>query len=131
MPSYNHSFTVHMKHGRTRHHRHTYAESSRLTAIATNWAEHMAKTGQFEHNPHLMTKVTKACPRWSTMGENVGNSTEADPDALYRAYMRSPAHRANILDRHYHEIGIATVASTRDGVTTFWNVMDFGTACPK
>jgi uncharacterized protein YkwD len=43
--------------------------------------------------------------------------------------MHSPPHRANILDKHYTVLGIATVSVTRNGVTTQWNVMDFANHC--
>jgi uncharacterized protein YkwD len=42
------------------------------------------------------------------VGENIawGTSSLATPRAIVAAWMRSPGHRANILDRHYRETGI-------------------------
>jgi len=44
---------------------------------------------------------------WQYVGENVGYG----PDALtvHVAFMNSPAHRANILDRDYTEVGVGAV----------------------
>jgi uncharacterized protein YkwD len=43
--------------------------------------------------------------------------------------MHSPEHRANILDKNYRQVGIATVKRVVDGQTTQWDVMDFGNHC--
>ena len=58
---------------------------------------------------------------WHTMGENVGDSGSSDPGALFRAYMASPKHRANILETQYRFVGIHT--ELRHG--QWWNTLDF------
>ena len=63
----------------------------------------MADTGTLHHNPRLTTDVTG----WRRVGENVGEG----PDAItvHRAFMGSPAHRANILSRSYTRVGVGAV----------------------
>ena len=67
----------------------------------------MAGRSTLYHNPDLTSDVKN----WRWVGENVGYG----PDALtvHVAFMNSPAHKANILDRDYTEVGIGAV--TVDG----------------
>ena len=56
---------------------------------------------------------------WRTWGENVGAGI--DPYGLYKAYMASPDHRANILDKRFDHVGISFVV--RKGI--MWSTMIF------
>lgn len=78
---------------------------SDLSSVAYNWSLKMAASGTLSHNPSLTSQVTN----WRWVGENVGYG----PDWLTveNAFMASPAHRANILDSDYTQIGIGVVAS--------------------
>jgi uncharacterized protein YkwD len=108
---------------------HHYAMNTKLRRVALNWAKHLASQGALEHNPNLVKEVTKACPNWTTLGENVGESAGGHAGTLFSAYMHSPEHKANILDKHYTVVGIETVTVTRGGVKQQWNVMDFANHC--
>jgi peptidoglycan hydrolase-like protein with peptidoglycan-binding domain len=76
---------------------------SALVTVARAQANRMANRNTLYHNPNLTTDVTN----WRWVGENVGYG----PDALtvHVAFMNSPGHRANILDRDYTEFGIGAV----------------------
>ena len=76
---------------------------STLVSVARNWAATMASQSKLYHNPRL----TSAVSNWRYVGENVGYG----PDALtvHVAFMNSPGHRANILDRDYSEVGVGAV----------------------
>ncbi len=50
-----------------------------------------------------------------------------DSDAVNTAWMNSPEHRANLLDAHYTEIGIATASGMYQGQQTVFVVEEFGT----
>ena len=78
-----------------------------LTAVAREQANRMADRNTLYHNPNLTTDV----PNWRWVGENVGYG----PDAItiHVAFMQSPGHRANILDRDYTQVGVGAVE--RDG----------------
>jgi cysteine-rich secretory family protein len=76
---------------------------SDLSAVAYRWSQHMAATGTLAHNPSLTRQVT----HWRWVGENVGYGP--DWHAVEVAFMNSPGHRANILDRDYSQIGIGVV----------------------
>jgi uncharacterized protein YkwD len=126
---YNLSLFSHVNLARLGDARHAYKHNHRVHHIAHSWAEHLASTGYLGHNPNLVAEVTRACPHWTTLGENVGVEGGKSPGRLFSAYMHSPPHRANILDKHYTVLGIATVTVTRNGETTQWNVMDFANHC--
>jgi hypothetical protein len=76
---------------------------SDLSAVAYRWSQHMAATGTLAHNPNLTAQVS----HWRWVGENVGYGP--DWRSVETAFMNSPAHRSNILDRDYSQIGIGVV----------------------
>jgi uncharacterized protein YkwD len=51
----------------------------------------------------------------------------SDSDAVNTAWMNSPEHRANILNDHFTEIGIATAQGMYQGQETTFVVQEFGT----
>ena len=86
-----------------------------LNAVAQGWANHMAAANLLSHNPALTTQVAN----WQTVGENVGEGP--DVGSLDTAFWNSPAHRANILDSSYTEVGVGSTWS--NGV--LWITVDF------
>jgi uncharacterized protein YkwD len=74
-----------------------------LVRVARDWAARMASQSKLYHNPALTSDVNN----WRWVGENVGYG----PDALtvHVAFMNSPGHRANILDRDFTEVGVGAV----------------------
>lgn len=83
-----------------------YALRSDLSSVAYSWSQHMAATNTLSHNPRLTSQVTN----WRFVGENVGYAP--DWKTVMAAFMQSPAHRANILDRDFTEIGIGVVVTS-------------------
>lgn len=109
-----------------------YRMNARLWKIAHTYAEHLAATGSLVHNPNLQKQVTKTCPRWTALGENIAQGLGTNPDDVFQAYMHSPEHKANLLDKHYRQVGIATVTVTdSSGNQIQWNVIDFANNCKK
>jgi peptidoglycan hydrolase-like protein with peptidoglycan-binding domain len=88
---------------------------SDLTAIAQRWSGRLASAHQLSHNPSLVSQVAN----WQAVGENVGSGPTIA--ALDSAFMASPKHRDNVLDRTYNDVGIGTVRS--GGV--IWITVDF------
>jgi Cysteine-rich secretory protein family len=90
--------------------------------VAAAWTSHMASGGGLAHNPDLRHQLeTHGSPDWTTYGENVGDGPADNPDALFKAYMSSPEHRANILNGGYRYMGVAVVFTG----STAWNTFDF------
>jgi uncharacterized protein YkwD len=76
-----------------------------LVEVAREQARRMAGQSRLYHNPRLTSDVTN----WRWVGENVGYGP--DVVTVHQAFMNSPAHKANILDRDYTEVGIGAVVS--------------------
>jgi uncharacterized protein YkwD len=71
--------------------------------FAEPWTRHMARKQALRHQP---LAPFFSCPHTSYAGENIAYGYEA-PRALVSAWMHSPGHRANILNRHFHRIGVS------------------------
>jgi uncharacterized protein YkwD len=127
--SYDAHLLKHSNHARTSNHTSDYTMNHKLWKVAHAWAKHLAATGVLEHNPSLAARVGKICPNWTAIGENVGVVYGNSANTLFQAYMHSPEHRANILDKSYRQVGIATVKTTVNGQVQQWDVMDFGNHC--
>jgi len=77
----------------------------------------MASKNELFHSTNLSYKLRSV--NWSTWGENVGAGVDAY--GLFKAYMASPDHRANILNPDFDHVGISFVV--RDGI--MWSTMIF------
>lgn len=104
--------------------------NSLLDEAARLKAEDMAKGGYFSHysptgvSPwHWFNEVNYV---YATAGENLAIHFK-DSGAVIDAWMKSPAHRANIISNQYTEIGVGTAKGTYDGYDTVFVVQLFGT----
>lgn len=75
--------------------------SGELASVAAGWSDRMASSGTLAHNPGLASQVSG----YRFVGENVGYGP--DSGTIHGAFMASPAHRANILDDDYTQVGVA------------------------
>jgi uncharacterized protein YkwD len=90
--------------------------NGRLSYAARRHSHDMVARRYFAHDslngatPFQRMRATHYVPRDASwwLGENIGwgSGTLASPAALVNAWMHSPMHRANILSRHFREIGI-------------------------
>jgi len=92
------------------------------TDVARRWSWQLAKTQVLAHNPQIIGDIAHAgSSAWTMIAENVGEGPADSPSGLFQAYMESPEHRANILDRGARYLGVGTVE--RNGIA--WNTLDF------
>ena len=92
--------------------------SSALTAAADQHSQSMAQKGYFSHDSanggSFFKRIASFYPyrgytSWSA-GENILYSTpDIDPAGALRLWMKSPEHRANLLNRSWREIGLGAV----------------------
>ncbi|HSZ61900.1 MAG TPA: CAP domain-containing protein [Terriglobales bacterium] len=79
-----------------------------LAAAARRHATLMAERGMaqhaFEGEPSLSARVKQAGAHFSWLSENVCEGPT--PIFIHSQFMKSPAHRANVLDRDMDSIGI-------------------------
>jgi hypothetical protein len=106
------------------------ARSALLDRAATLKAEDMAREGYFSHDSpagitpwHWFSEVGY---RYAYAGENLAVHFSDSHDVV-EAWMKSPGHRANILNTTYTEIGIGTAKGVYKGVPTVFVVQLFGT----
>jgi uncharacterized protein YkwD len=94
----------------------------RLSAAARGHSREMVRRHYFAHDsahgasPFRRMLSTHYVPRNASwwLGENIawGSSSLGQPAAIVRAWMHSPPHRANILSRHFRDIGIGIAPGT-------------------
>lgn len=75
----------------------------RLSKVAEEWSESMLSANTLAHNPDVANQVTG----WTTLGENVGVGPTIS--AIHNAFMESPGHRDNVLDKRWDSIGVGVV----------------------
>jgi uncharacterized protein YkwD len=82
-----------------------------LAAAARRHAEVMAERGSaqhgFEGEPSLSARVKQAGARFSWLSENVAQGPT--PGFIHSQFMKSPPHRANIVDTDMDSIGVGVV----------------------
>jgi uncharacterized protein YkwD len=76
--------------------------------------------GKLFHTKNPATYYLRGVP-WSTWGENVG-VTGGTIDGIEQAFMKSPDHRANILNRGFHRVAVGTY---RDANGYLWVTVFF------
>jgi uncharacterized protein YkwD len=112
-------------------------ENSTLDGTALAKANDMFDKQYFEHtSPSGVTVATQmdaAGYGYIIIGENLALGDFASGKEIVDAWMNSPGHRANILQTHYKEIGVAVKKGTYQGRTVWIAVQHFGLSrdlCP-
>jgi uncharacterized protein YkwD len=77
-----------------------------LSVIARRHSMAMARNGELFHTADVDDYLHGV--DWHTWGENVGY-TPQDVASIETAFMNSPPHRANILDRGFRQVAIGSV----------------------
>lgn len=97
--------------------------SGALEDVAQEQALRMAKDGTIYHNDSLRDDVP---PGWCWIGENVGMASSIE--VMHEAFMDSPSHRENVLDKVYNKFGVGVYS---DGDTLYASVVFGCYAEPK
>ncbi|MFJ6793346.1 sigma-70 family RNA polymerase sigma factor [Streptomyces sp. NPDC091268] len=100
-------------------------EDSQLRTAAQGHSDDMAARSFFSHtNPDGADpgqRTTAAGYRWSTYGENIAQGQQT-PQQVMDAWMKSPGHRANILNCSFKDIGVGI----HQGAGGPWWTQNFG-----
>lgn len=95
---------------------------SRLTSAARDHSQDQADMGKMTHTGSdgstVGKRATRAGYKWSKVGENVASGTTS-PERVMELWMNSEAHRDNILNCAFEDMGVGLV----DG---YWT-QDFAT----
>ena len=92
---------------RVSHGRSALRISDGLSNYARKHSKIMASKNKLYHNPYLADWLKDW--NWTILGENVGVGSSVV--SLHKAFMASPGHRANNLDRRFKNIGVGIVSS--------------------
>lgn len=97
-----------------------------LASAARRHASLMASRADLSHQlpgePPLDQRAGQAGARFSQVGENIAVGPEAPP--IHEGWMKSPGHRANILDIHFTALGVGVVEYQGE----LYSVEDFSVA---
>ena len=103
--------------------------NSQLAAAAVAKAQNMFSENYWAHNsPSGRTPwsfITAAGYRYVFAGENLARDFE-DSGAVVNAWMNSPSHRDNLLDKNFKEIGVAVESGKLTGHDGILVVQEFG-----
>lgn len=84
-------------------------QNSTLNDKADRWAANMRDRCAISHS-----RLSDGVPaNWQRLGENVGRGGSIGP--VQTAFMNSPGHRKNILDRGFNQVGVGAVWGTCGG----------------
>lgn len=113
-------------------------ENSKLDFSAEKKLQDMFMKGYFEHVSPDGVGVgdlgNQVSYEYIIIGENLALGNFKDDKALVDAWMASPGHRANILNKRYTEIGIAVGRGAYKGKSVWMAVQHFALpkdACPS
>lgn len=79
------------------------AMNADLVAVARRQSQRMASAGSLWHNTNIVRELTG----WEALGENVGRGPTVND--IHVAFMQSPSHRVNVLDRGFTLVGMGAV----------------------
>ena len=90
-----------------------------LDLKADLWAQNLRNICALKHS-----RLADGAPAgWQKLGENVGRGGTIPQ--IHDAYLRSPSHRANILDPVFTQVGTGAVWGNCGGYRTVFTVQEF------
>jgi uncharacterized protein YkwD len=97
-----------------------------LQRAARDHSQDMIRRDYFGHG-NVGKRLKRHGYNWSTYGENIApDPGSPSPGPTFDTWMDSQAHRDNILDRRFREVGIGLATGTHNGDRkTMWTA-DFG-----
>lgn len=105
-------------------------ENSSLDKAAMEKGKNMFSENYWAHySPSGKTPwdfISASGYNFSYAGENLARSFYKSEDVV-SAWMASASHRSNIVNKHYHDIGIAVLEGTLQGQRTTLVIQEFGT----
>lgn len=107
------------------------SENLKLDLSAEKKLKDMFDKQYFEHSSPSGVKVgnlgEEVGYEYILIGENLALGNFKDDKSLVDAWMASPGHRANILNEHYKDIGVAVGSGIFEGKNVWLAVQHFGT----
>lgn len=112
-------------------------ENQKLNAAAAEKAKDILEKQYFDHispsGKSPQDLLGEAGYGYISSGENLAMGNFANDQELLEAWMASPGHRENILQKGFREIGVAVLSGEYEGEKTWVAVQEFGASlsdCP-
>lgn len=115
------SVRSHVNESRRDHGVHALGDDLVVRLKAQAWADRLAANGSLSHST-LSSGLDGVA--WVAVGENVGRGPSVG--SVHDGFMRSPRHRANILDRRWDRIGAGHAVAGDGTVYTVHVFVDLG-----
>jgi uncharacterized protein YkwD len=100
----------------------------RLATAARGQSSFLASVGRLDHagpdGSNVMTRVMRLGYKGRMVGEDL--AAGMGPGATVRAWMASPGHRANLLEPHFHMLGVGVSVGSLGGMDAPFVTADFG-----
>jgi uncharacterized protein YkwD len=100
----------------------------RLVQAARGQSTYLAGAGKLDHagpdGSTVLTRVSRAGYHGVMVGEDL--AAGMGPAATVQAWMADPAHRQNLLEPHFHVLGVAVVTGSLGGGSAPFVTADFG-----
>lgn len=110
-------------------------ENQILDLVSDNKTNDMFEKQYFDHispdGKSVADQVKTAGYRFKMVGENLALGDFKNEKELVDAWMASPGHRANILNKDFKEIGVSAKLGQYQGRTTWISVQTFATPAPS
>lgn len=101
-----------------------------LAQVAEAKAKDMIAKQYFAHVSPDGTTIEDLAARYDyrylNIGENLALGNFATSGEVVSGWMNSPGHRANIMNTHFTEIGVAAIKGTWEGSEVWYAVQEFG-----
>lgn len=105
--SYESTHAASINNHRAKHGRAKLALNKCLSDRAAIWSDAMTRAGAISHSPTFAADVAACRPTWRAAGENVGVGN--DNTGLINAFIGSPTHNQNMLEKKWREFGVGAV----------------------
>jgi len=115
------SVRAHVNDSRQAHGLHALGDDLAVRLKAQDWAGRLAEAGDLSHS--ALSSGLDGVP-WVAVAENVGRGSSIG--SVHDAYMRSPSHRANILDPRWDRMGTGHAVGRDGSVYTVHVFVDLG-----
>jgi uncharacterized protein YkwD len=93
------------------------AQGHSTDMACSNYFSHFAPDGSSGGD-----RITRTGYKWSYFGENIA-AGYITPSQVVKAWMDSPSHKANILNKYYVEIGVGYAYSYNSAYGSYWTVV--------
>ena len=104
-----------------------------LEKAARTHSKEMIDKDYFSHNSYSGESsgdcLTRFGYRWWASGENIasGAGSQSKPEDRLEAWMKSPGHKKNILDKNFRKVGVGSARGNFEGYEQTLYTVDFGT----